>query len=371
MFFLIYLILSVVDVKLRCQERSPTRAFLCVFMRTIEWVQETRLVKLIDQRQLPSKLTYLHCNTVEEMADAIRSMAIRGAPALGVAAAFGLALAAQEASTCSPEEVIRRLKQAGNLLESSRPTAVNLGRGVRNCLRLLDQPDFDAEHAAEIFLEAAQKMAEEDVRINQQLAENGAGLIADGDTILHHCNTGALAGVDWGTALGAIRFAHEHGKHVHVLVDETRPLLQGARLTAWECGQYGIPYEIITDNMAGYFLRRGEVNKVFFGADRVAANGDVANKVGTYMLSLAAHESAVPVVCVFPSSTLDISMPDGDHIQIEERDPSEVLGIELNGQRVTPEGAQARNPAFDITPRKLINHYVTENGLITPPFSQK
>ena len=365
------LILSDVDVKLSRQERSPTRAFLCVFMRTIEWVQATRHVKIIDQRQLPSKLTYLECTTAEEMAEAIRTMAIRGAPALGVAAAFGLALAAQEATGCASQEVVRRLKLAGDLLANSRPTAVNLARGVRHCLCLLDQPGFSTKRAAELFLEAAENMADEDVRINQRLAENGARLIADGDTILHHCNTGALAGVDWGTALGAIRYAHEQGKKVHVLVDETRPLLQGARLTAWECGQYGIPYEIITDNMAGYFLRRGEVNKVFFGADRVAANGDVANKVGTYMLSLAAHESAVPVVCVFPTSTLDTDTPDGEHIQIEERDQTEVLDIQFRGQRVTPTGAQARNPAFDVTPRKLISYYVTENGLINPPFSQK
>lgn len=340
-------------------------------MRTIEWIPETSQVRLIDQRQLPARLTYLYCNTVEEMADAIKTMAIRGAPALGVAAAYGMALAARKAAGASPEEIIRQLTDAGKLLESSRPTAVNLARGVHNLLQLIDAPGFSAKKSDIQFLDAAHRMAEEDIRINKALAEQGAKLISDGDTILHHCNTGALAGVDWGTALGAIRLAHEQGKEVHVLVDETRPLLQGARLTAWECEQYSIPYEIITDNMAGYFLRKGEVNKVFFGADRVAANGDVANKVGTYMLSLAAHESNVPVVCVFPTSTLDTGTPDGESIQIEERDPAEVLEIQLKGQRVTPAGAKARNPAFDITPRKLINFYVTENGLITPPFSQK
>lgn len=349
----------------------PTRAFLSVNMRTIEWIPESQQVKLIDQRQLPVELTYLYCSSAEEMAEAIRTMAIRGAPALGVAAAYGLALTALQTKNLAPDEVINRLKAAGALLESSRPTAVNLSRGVRKCLALIDQPDFSTDRAGEIFLAEAESMAEEDVRVNQKLAENGAALINDGDTILHHCNTGALAGVDWGTALGAIRLAHEQGKRIHVLVDETRPLLQGARLTAWECEQYGISYEIITDNMAGYFLRRGDVDRVFFGADRVAANGDVANKVGTYMLSLAAHESAVPVVCVFPTSTLDAHTPSGEQIQIEERDPAEVLEIQFKGKRVTPAGAKARNPAFDITPRKLITYYVTENGIITPPFSPK
>jgi methylthioribose-1-phosphate isomerase len=227
----------------------------------------------------------------------------------------------------------------------------------------------DADLAAKLLTEA-HCMAEEDVRINRKLAENGASLIKDGDTIIHHCNTGSLAVVEWGTALGAIRVAHDQGKHIHLLVDETRPRLQGARLTAWECEQYGIPYEIITDNAAGYFLRSGKVNKVFFGADRVAANGDVVNKVGTYMLSLAAHANNVPVYCVFPLSTLDLGIPNGDRIPIEERDGDEVLGIEFHGEPVAPLGAKARNPAFDITPHNLITSLVTEAGIITRPFEQ-
>jgi methylthioribose-1-phosphate isomerase len=174
--------------------------------------------------------------------------------------------------------------------------------------------------------------------------------------------------VDWGTALGVIRTAHEQGKRLHVLVDETRPRLQGARLTAWELGQYGIPYEIITDSMAGHYLRTGQVHKVLFGADRIAANGDVANKIGTYMLALAAHDNRVPVYSVAPCSTIDLSLPDGDRIPIEERDPQEVLGIQYQGQRVAPEGARARNPAFDVTPGRLITAIVTENGIVHPPF---
>jgi methylthioribose-1-phosphate isomerase len=221
-----------------------------------------------------------------------------------------------------------------------------------------------------VVLTEAQKIADEDVEVNQRMAEYGATLIEDGNTIIHHCNTGALAVVDWGTALGVIRTAHEQGKHINVLVDETRPRLQGSRLTAWELEQYGIPYEIISDNMAGYFLRSGQVQKVFFGADRVAANGDVANKIGTYMLSLAAHDNGVPVYCVAPTSTVDLSLSDGSQIPIEERDPDEVLGLQFHGEPVAPKGAKARNPAFDVTPNRLITAIVTENGIVKPPYDK-
>jgi methylthioribose-1-phosphate isomerase len=224
--------------------------------------------------------------------------------------------------------------------------------------------------AAQRVLQEALLMAEEDVQVNQRLAKNGASLIKDGDVIIHHCNTGALAGVDWGTALGAIRYAHESGKRVKVLVDETRPRLQGSRLTAWECEQYGIPYEIITDNAAGHFLQSGEVNSVFFGADRVAANGDVVNKVGTYMLSLAANANRIPVYCVFPFSTVDTSVTTGSTIKIEERDTSEVLNLRFEGDAVAPTTAKARNPAFDLTPHGLITAWVTEDGVLFPPFDR-
>jgi methylthioribose-1-phosphate isomerase len=200
------------------------------------------------------------------------------------------------------------------------------------------------------------------------MAEHGAGLIDDGDTIIHHCNTGALATVDWGTALGVIRMAHTQGKRIHVLVDETRPRLQGARLTAWELQQYGIPFDIISDNAAGYFLRSGKAQKVFFGADRIAANGDVANKIGTYMLSLAAYDNDIPAYCVAPVSTIDFSLVDGSLIPIEERAMDEVLDIQAAGVNVAPAGATARNPAFDITPNRLVRGIVTEMGVITPPY---
>jgi methylthioribose-1-phosphate isomerase len=226
----------------------------------------------------------------------------------------------------------------------------------------------DVDSIRQFILDEAQRIADEDVEINKRMAEHGAALINDGDTIIHHCNTGALATVDWGTALGVIRTAHEQGKRIHVLVDETRPRLQGARLTAWELEQYGIPYEIISDNMSGYFLKAGKAQKVFFGADRVAANGDVANKIGTYMLALAAHDNGVPAYSVVPTSTIDLSLAHGDLIPIEERDPEEVLGLEFHGERVAPIEAEARNIAFDVTPNRLITGIVTENGVVYPPF---
>ena len=217
-------------------------------------------------------------------------------------------------------------------------------------------------------LSAAMQMAEADVQTNLRMAGVGAALIDDGDTIIHHCNTGALAAVDWGTALGVIRMAHEQGKHVHVLVDETRPRLQGARLTAWELSRYGIPYDIITDGAAGHFLQTGRVQKVLFGADRVAANGDVVYKIGTYPLALAASDNGVPVYAVVPFSTVDLSLEHGGLIPIEERDPQEVLDIQVSGKAVTPASATARNPAFDVTPHRLLTAIITEYGVVQPPY---
>lgn len=325
---------------------------------------------MIDQRKLPASLEFLVCSTSEEIVQAIRSMAVRGAPALGVAGAFGVALEAVHFNLKSNADMRQKLRQSAKILWAARPTAVNLAWGVDRIMKLVDTPDFSTNDLPQMILAEALSMAEEDVRTNQALSKFGASLIDDGDTIIHHCNTGALAVVDWGTALGAIRYAHEAGKHITVLVDETRPRLQGARLTAWECEQYGIPYKIITDSAAGYFLRSGKVQKVFFGADRVAGNGDVVNKVGTYMLSLAAHANNVPVICVFPVSTLDMMAESGDQVPIEERPQEEVLDISYQGERVTPQTAQALNPAFDITPHVLISALVTEAGIIYPPFDQ-
>ncbi len=339
-------------------------------MRTIEWIEELNQVRMIDQRLLPARLEYLVVENSDQMARAIRDMAIRGAPALGVAGAFGVALEAVGNQHLRGADLRETLHFAAQKLIDARPTAVNLSWGVNQILEIVDGSQLPREDLIQQLVVTARNLAEQDVETNLKMAEHGASLINDGDTIIHHCNTGSLAVVDWGTALGAIRFAHEQGKRIHVLVDETRPRLQGSRLTAWECEQYGIPYEIITDNMAGYFLRSGKVQKVFFGADRVAANGDVVNKIGTYMLSLAAHANRVPVVCVFPLSTLDLSVASGDQIPIELRDPGEVLNLSQNGEPVAPAAARALNPAFDITPHHLISAWVTETGVIKPPFSE-
>ncbi len=335
-------------------------------MRTVFW--EDDQLKMIDQRRLPTALEIVAYQRYEDVARAIRDMVVRGAPAIGAAAAFGLALAARRSAAASTPELLADLRAAASALKSARPTAVNLAWAVERVLRSVDGKDLPVEALRQAVLSEAQRIADEDVEINRRLAQHGAPLIDDGDTILHHCNTGALATVDWGTALGVIRLAHEQGKRIHVLVDETRPRLQGARLTAWELEQYGIPYEIISDNMAGHFLRSGQVQKVFFGADRVAANGDVANKIGTYMLSLAAWDNRVPVYAVVPTSTVDLTLPNGEHIPIEERDPQEVLGIQFQGERVVPLHARARNPAFDVTPHRLITAIVTEKGIVYPPF---
>jgi len=206
------------------------------------------------------------------------------------------------------------------------------------------------------------------VEINKRMARHGAELINDGDTIIHHCNTGALATVDWGTALGVIRMAHEQGKNIHVLLDETRPRLQGSRLSAWELSQYGVSFDIISDNAAGHFLRNGQVQKCFVGSDRTVTNGDVANKIGTYMLALAAYDNGVPFYPVVPTSTIDLTIGTGADIPIEERDPSEVLSLTFQGDATYPEGASARNPAFDVTPHRLVTAIVTEKGVVYPPF---
>jgi len=337
-------------------------------MRTLFWDNDSHELRMIDQRRLPAALEVVSLHTCTETAEAIRNMTVRGAPAIGASAAFGLALAAQESRAQSAAPFLLDLETAAALLKASRPTAVNLAWAVDRILRVVHAATGSVEYLRTLVLAEAQRIADEDVAINKRMGEHGSALIDDGDTILHHCNTGALAVVDWGTALGVISMAHEHGKHVHVLVDETRPRLQGSRLTAWELGQYGIPYEIISDNMAGYFLRSGQVQKVLFGADRITANGDVANKIGTYMLALAANDNDVPVYSVAPTSTIDLSLSDWSQIPIEERDPDEVLGIQFHGERVAPEGAKARNPAFDVTPNRLITAIVTENGIVRPPF---
>lgn len=338
-------------------------------MRTVEWDSNRCQLKMIDQRLLPGRFEVVAFDDYRAVASAIRDMVVRGAPAIGASAAFGLALAGCYSQAKDLSLLRAELHNAADVLKASRPTAVNLFWATERMLAVVESPADSVDDLREKLVVEAQRIADEDVQINRQMALVGAELIADGDTILHHCNTGALATVDWGTALGVIHMAHEQGKRIHVLVDETRPRLQGARLTAWELEQYGIPYEIIVDGAAGHMLRTGQAQKVFFGADRVAANGDVANKIGTYMLALAAHANGVPVYPVVPTSTIDLSLPSGDRIPIEERSADEVLDIQVNGERVAPVGAKARNPAFDVTPCHLVTGLVTEKGVIAPPFT--
>ena len=339
-------------------------------MRTITWNDDEQVIEMIDQRILPQEFKINHYDNYEDVADAIRTMVIRGAPAIGAAAAFGMAMAAFNSNATTTEKLQADLKEAGDRLNKSRPTAVNLSWAVRRMLDAAGGFKGFPDELRQNLLNLAKDIADEDVEINKQLARHGAELIEDGDHIVHHCNTGALATVDWGTALGVIRMAHEQGKNIHVFVDETRPRLQGARLTAWELEQYGISYDIITDNASGYLMSKGLVQKVIFGADRVAANGDVANKIGSYMLALAAYDNGVPAYSAFPISTVDFELDRGELIPIEEREEAEVLDLKLMGKRVTPETASARNIAFDVTPNRLLSGWITEKGVIRPPFKE-
>lgn len=323
---------------------------------------------MIDQRLLPGELRVVSLSDYRQVVTAIKDMTVRGAPAIGAAAGFGLALAALRSTETTSEGLRADLQSAADELLAARPTAVNLAWALHRVMVKTDEYHEDIYALKQTVLQEAQLIADEDVRVNKQMAAFGAELIDDGDTIIHHCNTGALATVDWGTALGVIRTAFEQGKNIHVLVDETRPRLQGARLTAWELEQYGIAYEIITDNAAGYFLSKGLVNKVLFGGDRMAANGDVANKIGTYMLAIAAYQHNIPVYTVVPTSTVDFSIAHGGLIPIEERTPDEVLNLKVDGESVFPAGATARNPAFDVTPSRFLTAIITEKGVVYPPF---
>ncbi len=336
-------------------------------MRSVEWHQG--FVRLVDQRFLPGELRLLELERPEQVAQAIRDMAVRGAPAIGATAGFGLALAAWHSPARSQATLLHDLQQAADLLRSARPTAVNLAGAVERVMRRVAAEE-NVERIRQVALDEAQAIADEEVARNHRLGRIGAELVADGATILHHCHTGALATVDYGTALGVVRAAHEQGKHVHVLVDETRPLLQGARLTAWELQQLGIPFTLIADNAAGHFLRTGQVNLVLVGADRVAANGDVVNKIGTYKLAVVARENAVPFYACVPTSTIDLSIADGDAIPIEERPAEEVTGLTLLGRPVAPEGVAVANPAFDVTPCRYVTGIVTENGVAYPPYAE-
>ncbi len=336
-------------------------------MRTVYWDYDNHSVKMIDQRKLPFEFVIAEFDDYRDVARAITEMYVRGAPAIGASAGFGMALAARQSAATDRMALLNDLEEAAKFLEAARPTAVNLSWAVRLLMNGVVSSDSQTpEETREALLIRAQQLADDDVALNRRMGFNGAELISDGATILHHCNTGALATVDWGTALGVVFAAHEQGKRVHVLVDETRPRLQGARLTAWELQQRGIPFDLIADNAAGHFMRTGQVDIVLVGSDRTAANGDVANKIGTYKLAVVAKENGIPFYPVVPTSTVDLSLEHGDLIPIEERNQEEVL--KAIDRPLAPEGASARNPAFDVTPHRYVTGIVTESGVVYPPF---
>ncbi len=336
--------------------------------RTIEW--RDGVVRMIDQRKLPATFEIVEFRDHHGVAQAIREMYIRGAPAIGAAAAFGLALAAYNSQATTRAEMLQELEAAAQVLREARPTAANLFWALDRVLRRArDERLQTPEQIRDAVVEEAQRIADEDVEINRRIGQHGAALFPQKATVLHHCNTGSLATVDYGTALGVIRAAHEQGKRIHVLVDETRPRLQGAKLTTWELKRLGIPQTLIADTAAGYFLRSGKVDAVIVGADRIARNGDVANKIGTYELAVLAKENGVPFYVAAPTSTIDMSAASGDDIPIEERGPEEV--VQIGSERIAPEGVPVANPAFDITPHQYITAFITEKGVIYPPFEEK
>lgn len=324
---------------------------------------------MIDQKKIPWELAIVDLPDYQAVAAAITDMTVRGAPAIGASAAFGMALAAKQSKATTLENLIADLQQAAVVLKGARPTAVNLAWGVDKLMEIATNKEFQNPDDLRVaLLNEAQRIADDDVAINQRMGAYGAALIKDGDTVLHHCNTGALATVDYGTALGVIRAAHEQNKHFHVLLDETRPRLQGSRLSAWELEQLGVSYDILPDTAAGFYMQRGEIKLVLVGADRVAANGDFANKIGTYQIAVLAKENGIPFYTVAPTSTIDLSLASGDQIPIEERDKSEVLAP--YGNPIVPTHFRARNPAFDVTPHRYLSGIITENGIARPPFTK-
>ncbi len=335
--------------------------------KSIEWLADEKALRLLDQRMLPGRVEYVDCASAQAVARAIKDMVIRGAPAIGAAAAYGLAV---ELCRCGSDDAALLLplyRQADERLRSTRPTAVNLSWALdRVRARVEKRTHADGEALKSMFLQEAHAIARQDVATNKQIGRNALPLIPQKAQALHHCNTGGLATVAYGTALGIIRTAHERGHAISVLIDETRPRLQGARLTAWELQQLGIPHTLIVDGASGFYMQQGRVDFCIVGCDRVAANGDTANKIGTYNLALAAHAHQVPFYVAAPTSSIDMSITSGADIAIEERGAEEVLCI--GAERLAPEGVAVGNPAFDLTPAKYISAIITERGLLRPPF---
>ena len=324
---------------------------------------------MIDQRKLPTVEEYPIFKTYRDIAGAIRSMVIRGAPAIGVAAAMGVALGVRDSKATNMAELRAEFDEITETLAGTRPTAVNLFWAIERMKRLfkeLASEGADKRLVADRLIQEALAIQAEDIEGNKRIGRFGQELLPNSGTILTHCNAGALATAGYGTALGVIRAAVEHGKRLRVLADETRPFLQGARLTAWELWKDGIDVRVISDNMAGSFMRQGLIDAVVVGADRIAANGDVANKIGTYPVAVLAKQHEIPFYVAAPFSTLDLKIPDGSHIPIEQRDPSEMTHI--SGVRVVPDGVPVFNPAFDVTPNSFVTAIITDRGIAVPPY---
>jgi methylthioribose-1-phosphate isomerase len=336
---------------------------------TIEWQGDT--VVMVDQRKLPAQEIYVRCRTSQEVAKAIRTMIIRGAPAIGVAAAMGIALGMRRSTAKGTKQFAVEFQKTCDMMAATRPTAVNLFWAIERMKQSFAegaQAGESADELAQRLEREARAIHDEDVASCRAMGAFGAALVADGSRVLTHCNAGALATAGYGSALGVIRAAVEQGKRIAVFADETRPFLQGSRLTAWELHRDGINTTVITESMAGPLMRAGEIDFVVVGADRIAANGDTANKIGTYTVAVLAHEHKIPFYVAAPLSTIDLATPDGDHIPIEERDQREVS--HLGASRLTPEGVKIRNPAFDVTPHRYLSGIITERGIFRAPFQE-
>jgi methylthioribose-1-phosphate isomerase len=336
-------------------------------IKTLEWTDKG--VRFIDQTRLPLEETYVTCRNYQEVATAIRDMIVRGAPAIGVAAAMGIALGVKQSGARDVQTLRMEFDQICATMGETRPTAVNLFWAIR---RMREKLDSVATHSIEAIkadlVHEAQQMYVEDIAANEAMGRHGATLMPSSGGVLTHCNAGALATCGYGTALGVIRAAIESGKNIHVFADETRPFLQGSRLTAWELTKDGIQTTLIADNMAGAMMKQGKIKAAVVGADRIAANGDVANKIGTYTVAVLAREHGIPFYVAAPWSTIDINTPTGDQIPIEQRSPKEVT--HHAGKQVAPDGVLVENPAFDVTPNKYVTAIITERGIARPPYAE-
>ncbi|PZO55551.1 MAG: S-methyl-5-thioribose-1-phosphate isomerase [Phormidesmis priestleyi] len=336
---------------------------------SIEWTNNQ--LRLLDQRQLPQTIAYCDYRDYKAIAEAITTMVVRGAPAIGLTAAYGMAVAAQQSSATTLDGLLADLQIAGDYLMRSRPTAVNLSWAVKHLLTVAAaqaQSADSVESMQQAILAAAQALQAADIEVCKQLGAHAQALIPAQANLMHHCNTGTLVAADYGTALGIVRLAHEQGKQVHVFLDETRPRLQGASLSAFELKTFGIPHTVIVDGASGHVMSTRKIDACLVGCDRVAANGDTANKIGTYNLALVAHAHNVPFYVACPLSTLDMSLASGQEIEIEERADTEIT--EIKGQQITPDNTPVFNPAFDVTPAKYITAIITEKGIVYPPYRE-